>query len=235
MVAMRPQAISPQYLTMIHASIHDIMPNRLQFNLISGHIKPFEKDFGGLIGEITDESSHVLRSNYLIEYMKEIYKMQEYSKDKDNWPAYGRILRHIPDTFISVTNEYVFETAEKLGYKMIIPYREYKQGHWTEYEAYQSDNGATFPGKTIHLRDNTIMLHLCPVIRETQEELEALGQDNRSNDTEYFTYDQFNDFVKQLELQGIEHLMLNPGDSRLEERPFVLKAVKQLTTTDIVK
>jgi hypothetical protein len=42
MVAIRPYAISPQYLVMMNHSMNDIMSNRVQFNLILGHIKEHE-------------------------------------------------------------------------------------------------------------------------------------------------------------------------------------------------
>ena len=109
MVAIRPHTISPQYLSMISNSIHGIMPNRLQINLISGHIKKEEKNVGGVLGVITDQSTHIERSNYLIEYLQELDKMYK-AKACDN----------MPDIFVSTTNEYVFETASSLKNKMII-------------------------------------------------------------------------------------------------------------------
>jgi hypothetical protein len=35
----------------------------------------------------------------------------------------------MPDIFVSATNEYVFNAAANLNNKMIISYRDYKNGH----------------------------------------------------------------------------------------------------------
>lgn len=98
--------------------MNDIAPNRLEFNLISGHIKEDERNIGGILGAVTDNSSNIERSNYLISYLGELARM-----DKEN--SY----HHIPEFFVSTTNQYVFDVCKQYEHKMIIPYREYKQGY----------------------------------------------------------------------------------------------------------
>lgn len=114
MVAIRPYVISPQYLCMINQSINEISGwrNRLQVNLISGHIKDNERDFGGIIGNVNDQSTHAERSNYLIEYIE----------------ALTKIKGPIPDCYVSATNQYTFKAASDNGFKMFIPYSIYKKG-----------------------------------------------------------------------------------------------------------
>lgn len=113
MVAIRPYAISPQYLSMIHKSFNLINPNVLQINLISGHIKDEERFYGGLIGPVNHFATSKQRSEYLIEYIKSLESLQ----NKNN----------IPDYFVSATNPFTFEVAKEYNSKMIIQYSQYKE------------------------------------------------------------------------------------------------------------
>ena len=62
---------------MINESIKNIVPNRLQLNIISGHIKEHEKDFGGILGDVNDLSSKIDRSNYLIKYLDVVNNLKD--------------------------------------------------------------------------------------------------------------------------------------------------------------
>jgi hypothetical protein len=114
MVAIRPYVISPQYLCMISNSINEMSENRLQINLISGHIKKTEEGIGGIIGDVTDSSSSIDRSNYLINFIK---TLQGLSIKK-------------PDFYVSVTNDFTFAAASEYNNKMIIGYGHYKEGRY---------------------------------------------------------------------------------------------------------
>ena len=50
MVAIRPHALSAQYLTMINQSMNSIQKDRLQINIIAGHIKPYILFFDFYLG-----------------------------------------------------------------------------------------------------------------------------------------------------------------------------------------
>lgn len=215
MIAIRPYAISPQYLTMINQSISSIMPNRLQINLISGHIKEEEKNFGGILGNVTDSSSNIDRSNYLISYIEELDKMKQKNKNK-----------YHPDFFVTTTNEYVFDAASKLNNKMIIPYREYKRGFWSIYTNREKSDHFV-PGKKINLKNEKVMISVSPVIRKTQKEIDSLDKKMWTIDTEYFTYESFNNFVKKLELEGINHLMVHAWP--IEERYEIINYIKEIS------
>jgi hypothetical protein len=118
MIAIRPHAISLQYLIMINSGMKEIMPDRVQINLISGHIKKDEENVGGILGDVTDKSNNIERSNFLISFLEELEAMKKKSPNLI-----------YPDCFVTVTNRYVFKIAKKFKQKMIIPYREFKQGH----------------------------------------------------------------------------------------------------------
>jgi len=109
MVAIRPHAISPQYLCMINNSIDSIEANRLQINFVTGWLQDNEKEFGGILGEVNDLSPNVDRSNYLINYIDELEKLKTKT----------------PDYYISTTNKFVFDAGSKHNSKMIIPYSQY--------------------------------------------------------------------------------------------------------------
>jgi hypothetical protein len=110
MVAIRPYTISPQYLSMISESIINLKNNTFQINLISGYIKDGEKNIGGIVGSVNDHSSQIERSEYLIEYIDSLEKLN----------------RHIPDYYVSATNKFTFEAGKKHNSKMIISYKHYK-------------------------------------------------------------------------------------------------------------
>jgi len=223
MVAMRPYVISPQYLTMISWGMQQIASNRLQFNLISGHIKDIEKDIGGVLGAVNDQSNNIERSNYLIQYIGELNKM----KESEAYP-------HHADFFVSATNSHVFNAAKKLKQKIIIPYREYKLGHWWEYDNYGGD-GSMWPGESIDINNVTIMISVSPILRETYEELEEVKKkDWQVNDKDYFTYNEFTEFINDLATKDIEYLMLTPIPE-WREFDFILDYVKNFTKENLKK
>lgn len=221
MLAIRPHTISPQYLCMINQSMNSIMPNRLQINLIAGHIKENEKDFGGFVGDVTDLSPKISRSNYLIEYIKELDRMS------------SKPYVQIPDFYVSVTNPYSFDAASELNNKMIIPYREYNQGYWMN----QDENGNVRPGVSLRLTNQRVMLSIGPILRHTQAEIDAFNgmadENGRTkgnkpyytNDTIFVTYDQFDALIKDLESKGITEIMLHGYPH--QERPIIINYVKQ--------
>jgi len=119
MVAIRPYVISPQYLSMINQSINAISRDRLEINLISGHIKDVESNFGGVVGDVNDQSSSIDRSKYLIDYLDCLHSMNT----------------KIPDCYVSVTNEFTFAAAKKHNSKMIIPYSQFISNKYSEYDS----------------------------------------------------------------------------------------------------
>lgn len=107
-VAIRPYAISPQYLHMICSSLEKISNNRISINFLTGWIYENEKEFGGILSDVNDNSSNIDRSNYMLKYAKE----------------FKRICN--TDFYISTTNEHVFEYSKENSFPMIIPYSWYK-------------------------------------------------------------------------------------------------------------
>ena len=212
LVAIRPYSISPQYLCMINKSIKTIMPDRLQINLISGHIKEHEKRFGGIIGDINDLSSRVERSNYLIDYLDVINNLE----NADERVKY-------PDFYVTTTNRFVFDKANEYNNKMIISYRDYKNGHWMTYdENHQMRNGEKFD-----LSNKNVMIALTPVIREMQKDLDLVDRSKEATDTEYFTYETFDALVKKLESENINHLLINGWPYK--ERDVIIDFIKKYT------
>jgi hypothetical protein len=227
MVAIRPYAISPQYLCMISDSFDSIQEGRLQINLISGHIKPDESDFGGFLGNINDQSSRKDRSNYLIEYIEELSRMEKDAGIK------------MPDYYVSCSNKYTYETADRLGQKIILPYSIYNNGYFLNIDV----EGETKPGDTLNLIDKKIMISVGPIIRETQEEIDLefpkdktmrtyegkiyLDRERPTTDTEFFTAQDFFNFIKQLESEGIKEVLLS--SATLEERLKIVEYVKRYT------
>jgi hypothetical protein len=223
LVAIRPYSISPQYLCMINQSMNEIDPDRLQINLISGYIKDHELDFGGILGDTNDSSGRIERSNYLIEYVKALNTMPGNS-DKSN----------SLDFYVSTTNEHVFNLCKDNNNKIILPYRDYKNGAWT---VINESGGQSLSNTLFDLNGVEVMLALTPIIRETQKELDSLTdyalrpvwkkgeKPAEVTDIGYFTYKQFDSFVHELEKKGIRQLLINGWP--MAEREIIINFIKQ--------
>jgi alkanesulfonate monooxygenase SsuD/methylene tetrahydromethanopterin reductase-like flavin-dependent oxidoreductase (luciferase family) len=206
LMAIRPYSISPQYLCMMNESIRHISPGRLQINFISGYIKDHEENFGGIVGTINDQSSKIDRSNYLIEYLHVLNNME--GNKNSLYPL---------DFYVSTTNQYVLDVAQMYNNKIILPYRDYKNGYWTTETPEKKEKTK----KSLDLKDSRIMLALTPIIRKTQEQLDALSEyairpvwkkgetPSVVTDVEYFSYEQFYDFIDELEKKGISQVLVN--------------------------
>lgn len=215
MIAIRPYTISPQYLCMINKAMNDISKDRLQINIIAGHIKNHEKDFGGFVDEIKDTSSNIDRSNYLIKYIKVLEEMRANNKVE------------VPDYYVSSTNQYVYNESCALGSKIIIPYNNYKHGHWV---LKREDEVVKEFGEKIDLSGQKLMLSISAILRETQDEIDALEKEYISYDTEYFTYDQFYNFTKKVESDGINEILLTGWPTR--EEPFIIDFVNKYNNSN---
>lgn len=225
LIAIRPYTISPQYLSMINQSMNNISKDRLQINFISGYIKDHESHVEGIVGNINDQSGSVDRSNYMIEFLETLYKMQDNQNNKNNL-----------DFYISTTNEYVFSVAKKYSSKIILPYSVYKRGTWTD----QNYNKYPSPNDSFNLDGIEVMIALTPIIRKNHEELSLLSNyalrpawkkgeiPHVVGDVGYFTHEEFDDFVNTLEKQGINHLLINavPGEEVEVIVPFIKQYVE---------
>jgi len=213
MVAIRPYTVSAQYLCMINQSMNSIMKDRVQINLIAGHVKRKEIDFGGFVDEITDYSSIPKRSTYLIKYINELTKMSQNPRIQ------------IPDYYVSCTNMYLFQSAALTHSKIILPYQDYIKGYFT-------DTGGSIHEPDRHsepfsTEGKEIMLAINPILRETQEEIEKKFPQKvqSTTDSDFFTYKEFYDLIKKLEKENINEVML--GGWPTSEKRFILKFIKE--------
>lgn len=220
LVAIRPYTISPQYLQTINDSMNEIDMERLQLNFISGYIKDHENHIEGIVGDIVDSSESVSKSKYMIKFIETLNSM--------------KINKNPLDFYVSTTNSYVFDEAKKHNNKIILPYHVWKRGFWSDV---YKDPSLKIP---LDAEGVEIMLTMTPIIRETEEELRSLtnyalrpiwkkGEVSKVlDDVEYFTHDSFNDFVKMLEENGINHLLINavPRQEHSVIIPFIKKYVE---------
>jgi alkanesulfonate monooxygenase SsuD/methylene tetrahydromethanopterin reductase-like flavin-dependent oxidoreductase (luciferase family) len=229
LVAIRPYAISPQYLCMINKSLNSIMPNRLQINIISGYIKEHEKSFSGILGNINDQSDRIDRSNYLIDYVKMLNTMP------------GNKIKPVLDFYTSTTNEYVFNATAENNNKIILSYKDYKNGYWT---VINGDRGND-PGNNFNINNRKIMLAITPIIRGTEEELDRSEEyaqrpiwkngevPGKVTDIEYFTHEEFDRFIKKLEKEGITEILMNGHQE--EERERLISFIKKYRELELAK
>jgi hypothetical protein len=224
LVAIRPYTISPQYLYMINKSMQKIMPNTLQINFIQGYTKDYEKDFGGIFGEVNDMSSSVDKSNYLINYLDVLNTMQK--NEKNQYPL---------DFYVSTSNKYVMEAVQKYDNKIILPYKKYKNKHWVR-EVLQT--GKVVYKDPIDLKNTKVMLAITPILRKNKEDFEDLPKDyadrpvwregerpHAVSDVVYFTYEEFGVFLDELKKEGIEEVLMNAYPHR--EYPVIKHYLKK--------
>ncbi len=179
MIAVRPYVVSPEQLVSLTKTITQISQrNSIQINLVSGHIKPDEKDLVRTIGDVNNKSSKKERLEYLIKYVDMLNTLP--IEDK-------------PDYYVSTTNDLVFDAVSNYDDKMIIDYKHYVD-------------------KRFNITNlNKVMISLGPIIRNTKEELDDISKNSSmisNNDNLYFTEDELKEFVKRLEANGIQEIML---------------------------
>lgn len=229
LVAVRPHTISPQYLNAISQSVSEIMENRLQINIVPGYIKDYEQSIGGIVGNVNDLSTPLERSKYTIDFIEALGKMIKNIEHSTN--AQNKPLKNSLDVFISTTNSYVLEAVKKYNNKIILPYHIYKRGFWSDFH---KDPSMKIP---IDIKNTEIMITMTPIIRKTEEELGSLhnyalrpiwrkGEVSKVvDDTEYFTYESFNEFINTLEQDGINHLLINAVPR--QEKDIIIPFIKQ--------
>jgi hypothetical protein len=225
LIAMRPYSVSPQFLCMVNDTMNEIDTGRFQVNLISGYVKDHESDFGGIIGRVNDSTNRIERSKYLIQYVKTLNTMPGNLRNKNKL-----------DFYISCTNNFVFDTAKEYNNKIILPYRDYMNAYWT---VLTENGGQAIGDDPLNLSGMNVMLALTPIIRKTQEELELLTdyairpvwrkgeRPDKVSDVAYFTYEQFDEFVNELEQQGIHQLLINGWPEA--ERSVIINFIKHYT------
>lgn len=222
MIAVRPYTISPQFLCLMYNSIDEFGPGKLQLNIVSGsgeiqrtvkqatkeYLDGINKDFGGILGPITDTSSNIDRSNYLIEFITMLNNLETKK----------------PDFYVSATNEYVFNAAAERNNKIIIPFTSYQTNRF-------------------NTKGNNVMVAIKPILRETEDELDALprptgiwnkyhGQYDRKQ-YDYFTYKEFAELMNSFKENGINEVLLSGCkieeiyDPPLIERQNIINFVKR--------
>ena len=220
LIAIRPYTISPQYLQTVCDSMNEIDKGRLQLNFIAGYIKDHENHIGGIVGDVKDDSDSIKKSNYMIEFINTLNQMT--------------VNKTPLDFYVSTTNSYVFEETKKHKNKIILPYHIYKRGFWSDVHKDPSLKVG------LETKGVEIMITMTPVIRKTEEELKLLnnyalrpiwkkGEVSKVlDDVEYFTHESFHEFVKTLEEDGINYLLIN-AVPRAESRviiPFIKQYVE---------
>lgn len=190
MIAIRPHAISGQYLDMIIRSIGQISPNRIMINFVAGAIHSNELDFGGIIQKPDDKSTPYERKIYLTKYVEmfsSLVRRKEYK----------------PDILISGDSKEVLDAVEKFADYNIIGYSAYNR------------SPSSFSSLT-----KRRMVAICPVIRDTVEEAEALRPEleKKSADPVFVDEAKLIEIILDLKFQGVTDILIHkvPDDNEFE-------------------
>lgn len=217
MVAVRPYVISPQYLSMINRSIKERLGNVLQINLVTGWIKEEEEPFNAFVGEISDKTPALERSNYLIKFLESMHTFKNNLTDKKHKIDKGHLINTIPDIYVSVSNHFTFNAAsEHNDGKMIIHYSTYKDNCFIENE------------KKADLTGKRVFVSFGPVIRSTKEELEKVNITKKRPDHVLCTEQQLINILKEMKQNNIEGVLLFSWENEMENLFNFMKNNKHL-------
>jgi len=76
LVSVRPHTITPQYLLAITQSLDLIQEDRVRIDFVPGLTDVRNESFGGILGEVKDNSSFEDRKKYLCSYIKEFKNLK---------------------------------------------------------------------------------------------------------------------------------------------------------------
>ena len=141
------------------------------------------------------------------------------------------------DYYVSTTNQHTLDLAYKYNHKIIMSYRDYKNKAWSLFDSSKSQmldkNQMPMLGQAIDLKNIKVMLSISPIIRNTKEELDLVDKTKQSYDTEYFTYKEFNYFIKNLKNSNVDQLLL--GANSDEEKIKVFEFIKNYKILNATK
>lgn len=112
----------------------------------------------------------------------------------------------LPRFYVSCTNNIVFESTKDNN--IIIPYS------WYEIDMFDID-----PSKS--------MIHLAPIIRDSQNEIDSIDKKNWPQDTAFFTKTQFKDLINNLKAMGFDGVLLSDSLSD-QEFSRIRETVKEI-------
>jgi hypothetical protein len=118
----------------------------------------------------------------------------------------NKIKKNTPDFYISVTNEFVFDAAKES--KVLIPYSWYKINRFD-------------------LSPKLSMIHISPIIRESEEQIKTIDKNNWPQDTEFFTKNEFKRFIYELEEKDFDGVLISNSLSELETEN-ILKVMQEI-------
>jgi alkanesulfonate monooxygenase SsuD/methylene tetrahydromethanopterin reductase-like flavin-dependent oxidoreductase (luciferase family) len=107
--------------------------------------------------------------------------------------------------YVSVTNSVMLEKTK--NNKVIIPYIWYKQGKFD-------------------LSGVTAMISICPIIRKTKEEIDKIKNNSESQESVYFTEDEFMKFLNDINEKNIDGLLIFE-DSENIEKENIMKIINK--------
>lgn len=189
-VAIRPYTISPQYLTAMCKSMDHIQPDRVMINFVAGQVDSYELAFGGIIGDITDQTPPLERKKYLLEYVKTFWNLN-----------FASIKAKRPKVFISGMSQEIFDIVE-----------EYADYNIVAYEAYKRHGGFKEISKPR-------VVSICPVIFNTEEDILDFDIKDAPQDMIPVTREGLVQIIKDLEKDGINDIMFfSHGDELQRDR-----------------
>jgi alkanesulfonate monooxygenase SsuD/methylene tetrahydromethanopterin reductase-like flavin-dependent oxidoreductase (luciferase family) len=118
----------------------------------------------------------------------------------------NKIKYELPDFYISTSNEFVFDAAKEN--KILMPYAWYKINRFD-------------------LNAKKTMIHVSPIIRETEEEIKNIDKSDWPQDTEFFTKDEFKRFFYKLQDKDFDGILISNSLSKLETEN-ILKTIQEI-------
>jgi len=112
----------------------------------------------------------------------------------------------LPQFYVSCTNKFIFEAVK--DNKVIVPYSWYKT-------------------KNLDLQPQKSMVYVLAAIRKNKKELDSLDRANFLQDTEFFTENEFKDFVLSLKQDNFDGILISNNVTDLET-DIILKVIEEI-------
>jgi hypothetical protein len=113
--------------------------------------------------------------------------------------------------YVSVTNEHVYNIANKYNNKIIVPYSVYIQNKFS-------------------INNHNTTIYINPIIRKTQKELDLLNKKQKNQDMFFFTHVEFENLLNLLKEKNIKNILLR--SENIEEKEFLIKFIKKYKEKD---
>jgi alkanesulfonate monooxygenase SsuD/methylene tetrahydromethanopterin reductase-like flavin-dependent oxidoreductase (luciferase family) len=180
MIAIRPYAVSPEYLAMMISSFEEIHKNRLMINIVCALGQNEENSLENMVTQKEKFDNHIFRQEYTRNYMKKI---------REILPEDSTV-----EFIISAAQDYDIETSNMYAHGNVMFYYDFLKNH------HKVKNEINMVAIMAIIRDTH---------EEAEEQYNAMIKKDLQKDTIYGTEDEIADQINELSNLGATDVLIN--------------------------